>query len=309
MRIYSVLAGVVLAGFTLLGAGCAGDNNSDQTFKGLDPKQAANKIQFMVGDTLEVRQTFMGIGAFLPDLRGTKDGIRQVTITRFAPMNVASLAWKIETQRESKEAVKVDKFEQVLVAPGTSQPEPKTVTENVTISGTITDVNLKASHSAFLPAYWKEGPMAIAGEKSGIWLSDDAYMELSRTQQTPLNFGMFDADVNEVAKNWNELSEAMNKLRTQANTDNARGDLTLLKADDAPVSIKLKVNGQEVAVQAIRARNWFGEILVLDNRQNPMILKVVVNPLFAGAGELLGGGLNSLEELFGYEVTNIVLNR
>ncbi len=319
MRMKWFSTGIVLAGLVLAGAGCGfGDrlsmwfsaSTSTGSFAGLTPAEIAQRIQFIPGDTLEIHQTLLGLGAFLPDLVDPSNSGREVTITRFAPMNIGGLSWKFTTTRTREEAIKVDSLEQTLTAPGTPEaPKTKTVTEEVVVSGDVTNINLKESHSASLPAYWKEGALDLNNERSGIWLSDDAYLELSKTNQTPLNLGVFDEAVSNVTKNVAELKAALGKLRDQANQDDARGDLTLLKADPERVHVTIKVNGEDVTVQAIRARNWFGEITVMDSRQNPLILSVTINPLFAGAREFLGGGLDSLDELFGYEVTSITLKR
>ncbi len=98
-------------------------------------------------------------------------------------------------------------------------------------------------------------------------------------------------------------------MRQQASDEEAFKDLTELYADEELIEWRLKVNGEEKKVSAIRARNWFGEVIVLNNRQNPMILKVTLNPLAAGMDAASGNGESVMSRLFGYEVDNIVLKR
>ncbi|HVM90841.1 MAG TPA: hypothetical protein VMU11_03015, partial [Verrucomicrobiae bacterium] len=63
--------------------------------------QNANALQFLPGDTFEIRQTVLGFGAFLPDLLKTDDGVRTVTIQRFAPTHSAELKWQVTATTET----------------------------------------------------------------------------------------------------------------------------------------------------------------------------------------------------------------
>jgi hypothetical protein len=51
-----------------------------------------------------------------------------------------------------------------------------------------------------------------------------------------------------------------------------RTDVFLANAEQDPVSVPLMVNGEEIAVDALRVTTWFGEFLILNNPQNPLIL-------------------------------------
>jgi hypothetical protein len=278
------------------------------------PEDLAKNIQFLAGDTFEIRQTVLGFGAFLPDLLKSDDGVRLVTIKRFAPEHVAELAWQVTTSKESDASIKArNDYENNLknhpVAIGAdapAPPSPEMVKE--TTSGTLLGINLRTPHSAYLPLYWPEGKYDIVGEKSAIWLSDDAFLELVNTRHTILNLGVFDDALNEAAKNVSGLKDAYGALRKQAEVDGKSKDLTELQADAEFIQWPISVNGETQNVSAIRAQDWFGEVIVLNNRQNPMILKVSLNPTTALAATL-GGNSSLVQNLFGYEVKNIVLNR
>lgn len=276
------------------------------------PVEAANAIQFLAGDTFEVRQTVLGFGAFLPDLLNSLDGVRTVTVKRFAPMHVAELAWSLTTTRETSASKKLraDYEAELKRNPrgiGQQIPTPPTVaTEKVTATGTLMGINLAVSHTAFLPTYWVEGDHSLQGEKTGIWLSDDAFQELVRTRRTILNLGLFDESLNDAVKSVGELKDAVARLRQDANTEGARKDLTELEADGEFIEWPIEINGERRAVSAIRAKNWFGEVIILNNRQNPMILKVTLNPVTAGVEAANGG---AIDKLFGYEVRNIRISR
>lgn len=306
----------------LLGAGCdftgwlrgfSATSTSGFISATSTPVEAARAIQFIAGDTFEVRQTVLGFGAFLPDLLNSLDGVRTVTIKRFAPMHGAELSWELSTTRETEASKKLRaRYDEDLrrnpVGVGqVTPPPPTTVTERVTTGGSVLGINLRTSHSAFLPTYWPEGKHDMLGEKTAIWLSDDAFQELVRTRRTILNLGVFDDSLNDAARNVTELKDAIAKLRKQASDEAAFKDLTELEAEGEFIEWPLDVNGERRMVSAIRAKNWFGEVIILNNEQNPMILKVTLNPFTAGA-EAMGGGAG-MDKLLGYEIKNIQLKR
>jgi hypothetical protein len=323
MRFSRLLAGFALV--ALMGAGCDWRSlplverfapaSTSTVALGGTPLEAAKAIQFLPGDTFEVRQTVFGFGAFLPDLLGSKDGVRMVTITRFAPANFANFSWTVTTEKETKASIDArTAYERDLeqnprgIGEKVAVP-PVPQMERVTASGTVMDVSLKTPHSAYLPAYWSPGLNNLMNEKSGIWLSEDAFMELVRTRHTILNLGVFDAEANQAAKNVADLKTTLDRLRKQANEDSKFQDLTLLEAEPDFIEYPLEVNGRTVMVSAIKAKNWFGEVIILNSAQNPMILKVTMNPLAASASDAIGGNVALLDKMYGYEISNIQLKR
>lgn len=312
---------VSAAGLALFGAGCdwsgflsgfASTTTRSYISSTSTPVEAANAIQFISGDTFEVRQTVLGFGAFLPDLLNSLDGVRTVTVKRFAPMNSAEVEWSLTTTRETSASKKLrsDYEAELKRNPrgiGENVPTPPTVaTEKFTATGTVYGINLAAPHAALLPTYWLEGKHDVHGERSAIWLSDDAFQELVRTRRTILNLGLFDESLNEAVKSVGELKDAVSRLRQQASEEGARQDLTELEADGEFIEWPLDINGERRMVSAIRAKNWFGEVIILNNRQNPMILKVTLNPVTIGVEAANSG---AIDKLFGYEVRNVRINR
>ncbi len=198
------------------------------------------------------------------------------TLTRFAATNFAELSWATEAH-------------------------------GVASTGTITSINLSRSHALYPPAFWRLKSRAdLQKEKTALWLSDDAYMELSRTRRTVLNFGVLDEAMSSFVKNRKDLKPTFDLLRAKAADDGKRVDLTLMQAEEQDADWPLMVNGKKFTVKVIKARNWFGEVVVLDSRQNPMILKITLNPLFEGASDAIKSN-DSLKMLFDYEVTGFTL--
>ena len=64
------------------------------------------------------------------------------------------------------------------------------------------------------------------------------------------------------------------------------------------------IDGAAVEVRTIEAHNWFGRYTILDDPENPLVLKVTFNPLSSGALDVFSPtGL--LKTVMGYQVVEI----
>ncbi len=285
-----VVAGAVLL---VLGAGCrdrlaswrpgteptTGETRALET---LPPAEAAQKIVFMGGDTFEVHSTVFGMGTNLLENTKWKTQPREVTIKRFAPFFLAEFNWALRAIERTEKG-----------------------NEEVTASGTVSEINLQSAHVLGSPTYWQPGPVSLNGDKSGLWLSDDAYQELDKTGKTALSFGLVDDAANQLFKGLKEVADAFAKLKGNQKVEEKKKEITLLEAEKDPVEVTIKVNGKDVKVHAIRAKNWFGEVLVLKNRHNPLVLKLSVNPVTYGVVAGMNEQERSLKNVFGYEIKNL----
>ncbi len=320
MNRYAWFISLLLSSVMIMGVGCIKPAPSETSnagaksslpFAELSAKEAAARVTFSEKDTFEVRQTFFGFGAFLPDLTGSTQGVRSVTVTRFAPRETAAVKWMTVEERETEASKKAradyDRLiSQKTYAIGEKMPmPPEPQMEKETAEGALTDLNLRSSHALFPPVYWLPGETIIKSDQSGIWLSDEAFEELRQTRQTVLSFGVLDATANKISQNISQLRSAWDRLRHQAQEDGKGKERTVLKADPEFLDWTLKVNGQDATVSAIRAKNWFGEIVVLNNRQNPLILKMTLNPMLAGAS--IFNKQEGWSHIFGFEITNVVV--
>lgn len=281
-------ASFVLAAFAVTGWGCAKPlqrvatqyaGPAASTLQGLSAHDAAQKINLVPGSIIEMRQTFLGFGAKLAAaLAGeNKEGVRVIVVSRFAPMNVADVEWKLSTKTETG----VDKVG----------------------AGKMSGFNLADGHGLYLPALWPESPTGTALGTTGIWLSDDQYQSLERNRVATLDFGLLDAAVNQAIAKISGFKEAFAALKKQVAGVENRTDVFKLDGEKDLAEWPLKVNGQDVKVEVIKARTWFGEIVVLNNRQNPLVLKVTLNPA-AGGGEIFTK-IAALRALAGYEITEL----
>lgn len=274
----------------VLGAGCSwikdktGNNTIVPTgpkladFKDAGSAEAAKKVNFVPGSQLEIRQTYLGVGAKEADAAAgdNKDGVRIITIERFAPMVYANLSWKLSRKIEA---------------------------EMKTVKGDIKGIDLKSTHDIYLPAYWPSDD--ITGKAtSGIWLSEDAFNALVKSRMTSVAYGILNSDLYGAMGVAKDFADAVKSLQDVVNEAEKNDDLDLAKADADYADWTLKINGQDVVVQVIKAHNWYGEMVVLNNPQNPLILKMTFNPLVSDAANLIKSG-DFLSTLVGYEVTRL----
>ena len=306
--------GAIACSLALLGLGC------DKAPSFLQQKQdkptltetveAAKAVEFIPGDSFTIRQTFMGVGGFLGNLASFKDGEREVTITRFAPGHAANLDWSLKAVREKADSIKArNEYEAAMKDGKATGLPPRPEFEDIVTTGTVKNISLDASHGAFFPNYWSTEPLDLVGEKSGLCLSNDAFQELSRTRHTVLNFGVFDESAQKAAQGIDDVKDAYKALRQQADSEGAKRDLTLLEAEETTSDYTIRVNGEEKVVSVIKAKNWFGEIIVLNNAQNPLILKASLSPLKSGVADIASGTDAFLDKFFGYEITDITIKR
>jgi len=271
-------------------------------------EEASRRINFVKGSQIEIRQTRTGangkdVGS---DPENDKTGIRIITIERFAPFYVAALNWKLAQNLPTQESLEqLAVYEERLqnLDEGEQPPEkPEIITERRTVVGKLKDINLKSTHKLFLPAYWPTDEATVK-ELSAIWVSRDVFEEIKGTKNSTIYYGILDNALFGAmygAKNFALAIEALNG-DVAAIVDKI--DVNLTESQD-PDTLQLMVNGQEIEVQVIKVSNWYGEIVVLDNPQNPLILKMTLS--LQGKENLKNSGqADFLQSLIGYEVTQL----
>lgn len=299
------LAAIGLSAF-LLGGGCiktgggllpappSGPKLS--TFDGVDSQTAAKRINFVVGSIIEMKEK---VRDFAADPQEVKDGVRTLTIERFAPGVIADLSWrlvtKVETEASKNARTAAEKAK-------TEAPEPSMVDRIVT--GIVRNFNLNNSHLLYLPSYWPAKDDAPAFEAGGLWLSDDAFAGLSRNRVATLDFGILHPSITTATTLPAEIQKALEALKTEMMKIENRIDVYRLDGEQDLVEWPLSVNGEEIKVSVIKAHTWFGDLVVLNNAQNPLVLKFDLNPGATGETELFAGQ-NLLKDFVGYEITSI----
>lgn len=249
------------------------------------PKQAAEKILFRTGSVIVMKQGFSGIAGKLADKLGFggSEARREISIRRFESKNVADIEWTLTTKE-------------------TPDPKnPKDTGERVS-KGVLNGADLLTAHKLYLPGYWSERELSAFGT-SVIWVSKAVFDDLARTKKSTLNFGILDEALYGSLKAADDLKSALSKLKGQTDTLGKKQDLNVIEMDQATSTRTLTVNGKEILVQVLTARNWFGEVTVLDNAANPLVLKVALNPVMLAAADAVGG--NFLRYGLGFEITEL----
>lgn len=244
-------------------------------FEDATPAEAAKRINLVAGSQIEMKQTGSATTTEKTDVAAndSKEGIRILTLERFAPMVYAQFSWKLSR---------------------------KVGNEMDTVIGALEGVNLEDSHSLYPPAYWP--PEKIdAKSTSAIWLSRPVYEELAKTKNSTLYFGFTDGSLCGHMDTAKVFVDAIGRLSTEAKKVEKTTDVDLTKAEAELADWPLIVNDKKVVVQVIKARNWYGEIVVLNNPQNPLILKMTFNPQNESVLKAVSGD-GFLQSLLGYEV-------
>lgn len=306
---------VIALSLVLTGAGC--QSVKDLFSRKSEPvsesalMEATRSVEFIPGDQLTIKQTLMGAGGLISQLASLKEGTRVVTITRFAPAHTASFTWDMSVEKETETSIQARKDYEIALKAGTSTGLPPVpVFETIVTTGTVNGISLSTAHTGFFPSYWEPKTLDLVGEKSAIWLSDDAFQELQRTGKTTFNMGVFDEVFAKLTKGFTDVKDAVNALQQQADkAASANQDLTLLQVDDTVKEYTIRVNGEKKVVSVLKARNWFGEIIVLNNQQNPLILKATLNPFKSGVADAFSGWDAFYNKFFGYEITDFTIKR
>jgi len=242
---------------------------------GLDPRSAAHAINFIGGNTFQLKQAFTGRGAVLAQSIGLGRFVdRSIVIRRFAPSNLAEIEWKATTKVPTpvpKDAAHVSQLQYV---------------------GAVAGGNLRDGHALYPPVYWKEGDGVALG--SGIlWLSQDVYEDLAKIHTSTMKFGLEDGGMLGFASSSPELRQQIRDLQAEINKVIDRKDVFATNATTSTVD--LMVNGTSTEVEVLVAKNWFGEITILNNPEDPLVLSMKI----ATPGGIDFGGL------FDYQITEI----
>lgn len=247
----------VLSLSVLFGAGCSFGSNKvpDQVPAGpkplevanLSPQEVAKKIVLTAGSVIRMRQFASGNRSGAKELGyDTEEIDRNIVIKRFAPGNLVDVEWKAQFKDSTGKVIQR--------------------------GGALPGGNLKNSYQLTLPAFWKEGEDNALG-KSVLWLSPDVYENLSISKQSNLDFGLTDSTlINRLSSG--SVRSGLLSLSDEVNATIDRQDVFFAKADSGLGEYQLVVNGKPTKVEVIKAHNWFGEVTVLNNKQNPLVLKL-----------------------------------
>lgn len=174
--------------------------------------------------------------------------------------------------------------------------------QGASASGTLALASYDDAQAMLLPAFWRSGDVT-ASHNGGLWLSRSAYDGLAAGHEVDWRIGLADGALSTLStalKTFNALSA---KLFGSATAVPDISPFTVKKTgeDDA---FPMTIDGKIVLLRTMAVSSWFADFTVLDNPDDPLILKVSVNPAAAPALKALGSAQVRTDEL-GYEITSM----
>lgn len=213
-------------------------------------------------------------------------GGRLVSVESIQHGEEVSLTWRQTVEREITP--------ETPYTAGDDESTPTPEVEIVEENGAITATGLGDAHKPYLPMYWPQG--TVTSETSAIWLSREAFDELKSTRQTVWS--------HDVLTRISRLSEdAVQQIREGAN----EVDEVYLNAEEDFDDLELTVDGQTTTLTTIEAFDTFGNAYqILDNEQNPLILKFTYDAVSTGFAGIDAGLWSLIKTVFsGYQVATI----
>jgi hypothetical protein len=294
---------ILSAVFILAGVGC----NLPGQVSPEERAENAEALDLRGGSSFVLRGTLMGFGGAVSEEIGSDVGRRTIVVESYSAGQSADLSYTLRVRRET-EASKLARENYNASLDGiadTAPPVPQREYEEVDIAGSLATNSLDNATSIFLPAYWSEGDSGIVDDNSLLWLSTAQYDELVSVRESSLSIGLFDGALRalELADN---VSNAINRLQGEAEQASRYKDIYKLEAQPEFGKARMVVGGKAQWVRTIQATNWFGTYTILANRDNPLILKVTLNPLSFGTLSLISP-TKILDAFLGYEIVEVNL--
>lgn len=293
-------AALVLAAGAALAA-CAPEPDRDA------PAAAEPRLELTAGMEISLAQTLLGAGAGLSKWTGDETGVKRITVESVRPDELV-VGWREEVREETEASRRRrEAFERDPPKAGVGEPEPAAPEPEYarrTREGRITATGTGASRQMTLPALWPEGEHAVSGN-SLIWLTRPAFRELRSTRETDWGPGLLGNPLFQPAAAVERLRDGLAALEKRLDgSPEERRELGRIEAEADFGTFELTVDGRELEVPTIVARNWLAEYVILDNEDNPLVLKVTLNPLSGGALDVFSP-LGALKAVVGYQVTEI----
>ncbi len=264
------------AALVLLGAGCALDQpialGLPSWFPRLgapkgDAAAAAAEFDLRAGTQLTVRPSTLGVTGAIDEALGNEERSVRVTLREVDPERALRLDWK-----------------------------------SASASGTVVLSSYEGARAMLLPVFWPDGDARAYGN-GGLWLSRAAFNALKINGTTEWRLGLAERTLATVSSAF----EAFNRLSVTLSgsaTSTALASPFQLKKTGTTDAFPLMIDGRLTLVRAVRASSWFADLVILDNVDNPLILKVVVHPVAQPALKALAGAVRWNE--LGYDITSVL---
>lgn len=267
---------ILAAALVLAGAGCDLSKkiewrlpfSLEDALPAADPAAATAALALEPGLAFTVRPSRLGVSGAIDEAFGLDARALAVEVLESDPERSMTLAWK-----------------------------------TASATGVLELGAYDGARAMLLPAFWIEGE-ASAEANGGLWLSRAAYDDLTiGAGATEWRLGLAENAFAALSKALTTFNALAAKLSASATSTPLASPFTIRKTALVE-AYPMTVDGRIVLVRAVKASGWFGEFLILENRENPLILKATVNPLAEPALKALESAEVRWEEL-GYEITSI----
>ncbi len=291
---------LIVIGVIAIGVGCAKKKtpSSSSAAKNGMAASASEATDFKVGSSFVLEQTVFPFEGKFETVDPAHDK-RTIKVTAFDAGNAAEVTWHLTQLVLTDESKAAEKTWEDGGKQGAA-PQPKY--GQIDTDGTLSRINLGSMHMIGSPLIWPFGDPSES-KTSEVWVSSDVYQELSRTRSATVYMSALIA-ARSVAAGNAALTKLIGDIQTRADIIGNRTDVDLMKADETRVDYPVKLNGADTTVKAIKAKNWYGEILVLDNPKNPLILSFTFNPDLQGV-QASQDDVNVLKGLLSYKIVEI----
>lgn len=265
---------ILAAALLLCGAGCDLDQKLDRRLPfSLNPASsladaaaASRSIALQSGLAFTVRPSVLGVTGTVDQVFGLDARALNVTIKE-AGTDRRALAW-----------------------------------QGASADGALTLSQYADAQAMLLPAFWQTGEMS-ASHNGGLWLARTAYDDLAAGREIEWRISLADgamATLSTALQTFNALST---KILGSATAVPEISPFTVKKTGTAE-AFPLMIDGRAVLLRTIQASSWFADFVILDNPENPLILKVAVHPVAGPALRALEPAQIRWDEL-GYEITSL----
>ncbi len=258
----------------LTGAGCAPLKKIESTLAKLpwfrapsgDAKAAAEAIALEPGLGITIRPSTFGVTGAVEEALGDESRVLRLTVREAAPETLLAMDWK-----------------------------------SASATGTLTLAFYEDAQAMLLPAFWPAGE-AEARHNGAIWMSHAAFASLKNDQAVEWRLGLADQTLSVISKAFKAFNDLSIRFAGSA-TSTPVSPFQLRKTGTSD-SFPLLVNDKLTFVRILRATSWFGDVFILDNPENPLIVKVVVHSAAQPALRALEPTSVRWNEI-GYEITSL----
>ena len=181
-------------------------------------------------------------------------------------------------------------------APRGATPEPaiQAVYETREVGGTLSFPDFGTATDLLLPGLWPEGNATVPGS-TALWISANARAELRGGGSASVPLAASAASLRE---------PGATLLRRAIDLSTGASGRPGVWTAGPPGAFALRVDGADVAVPALGARDWFAAYTVLDGSSPALVLAALPQPASSPPADLFAPA-HTMRSLLGYRVAEV----